>query len=127
MLETTLNLFQHTALYKGLICVYRQSICNAFDTSSLLIALLRASNIPAKYVQGTVELPIEKVKNWVGGFTDSNSALSFIASGGIPVGGITEGGQIKYVQMEHVSVEAWVDMIPSQGAINKDIYFCSYP
>jgi len=41
--------------------------CNAFDTSSLLIALLRSSGIHARYVQGTIELPIEKVKNWVEG------------------------------------------------------------
>ncbi|MBI5675884.1 MAG: transglutaminase domain-containing protein [Nitrospirae bacterium] len=94
-------------------------LCNAFDTSSLLIALLRASNIPAKYVQGTVEIPIEKVKNWVGNFIDSNSALSFIASGGIPVGGITEGGQIKYVQMEHVWVEAYVPYGPYSGRPSK--------
>ncbi|AMS33208.1 hypothetical protein AEM42_13995 [Betaproteobacteria bacterium UKL13-2] len=29
---------------------------NAFDTSSLLIALYRAANIPARYAYGTVEL-----------------------------------------------------------------------
>ena len=93
--------------------------CNDFDTASLLIALLRASGIHAKYVYGTIELPIEKVKNWVGGFTDTNSALTLIASGGIPVIGLTEGGQIKYVQMEHVWVEAWIDYVPSRGARHK--------
>ena len=45
-------------------------LCNAFDTSSLLISLLRASNIPAKYVEGTVEIPIEKVKNCVKRFME---------------------------------------------------------
>ncbi len=45
--------------------------------------------------------------------------MSFIASGGIPVGGIVSGGKIVDVQMEHIWVEAWVDMIPSQGAIHK--------
>ncbi len=94
-------------------------LCNAFDTASLLIALLRVSGIHARYVEGTVEIPIEKVKNWAGGFTDDNSALSFIASGGIPVGGIVSGGKIEKVQMEHIWVEAWIDMIPSQGAIHK--------
>jgi hypothetical protein len=93
--------------------------CNDFDTASLLIALLRASNIPAKYVSGTIELPIEKVKNWVGGFTDPMVALNLIASGGIPVTGLTSGGKIVMVRMEHVWVEAWIDMIPSQGAIHK--------
>ena len=34
---------------------------NAFDTASLLIALLRASNIPARYAFGTVQIPADKV------------------------------------------------------------------
>ena len=94
-------------------------LCNDTDTASLLIALLRTSGIHAHYVYGTIQLPMEKVKNWVGGFTESKAALNLMASGGIPVGGITEGGQIAYVQMEHVWVEAYVDVIPSQGAVHR--------
>ncbi|MEW6054877.1 MAG: transglutaminase domain-containing protein [Nitrospirota bacterium] len=90
--------------------------CNDFDTASLLIALLRTSGIHARYVYGTIELPIEKVKNWLGGFTDSMEALRLLASARIPVKGLTEGGAIKAVQLEHVWVEAWVDYIPSRGA-----------
>lgn len=93
--------------------------CNDFDTASLLIALLRVSGIHAKYVYGTIELPIEKVMNWVGGFTDANSALTLIASGGIPVTGLTEGGVVKYVQMEHVWVEAYVGYGPYSGRPSK--------
>ena len=93
--------------------------CNAIDTSSLLIALLRSSGIHARYVQGTIELPIEKVKNWVGGFTDSMEALRLLASAKIPTKGMTVGGEIKYARLENVWVEAWIDMIPSQGAIHK--------
>jgi transglutaminase-like putative cysteine protease len=91
-------------------------LCNAFDTSSLLIALLRVSGIHARYVEGTVEIPIEKVKNWVGGFTDSMAALRLMASGGIPTKGMTVGGEIKYVRLEHIWVEAWIDYMPSRGA-----------
>ncbi len=94
-------------------------LCNAYDTASLLIALLRVSGIHARYAEGTVEISIERVMNWVGGFTDDNSALSFIASGGIPVGGIVSGGKIELAQMEHVWVEAWVDMIPSRGGVHR--------
>jgi hypothetical protein len=71
-------------------------LCNAFDTASLTIALLRASGIHARYVTGKVEIPIEKVMNWVGGFTDKMAALNLLASGGIPTGGLTVGGEIKY-------------------------------
>ncbi len=78
--------------------------------------MLRASDIPAKYVEGTVEIPIEKMMNWLGGFTDSYEAMSLLASGGIPTIGMTIGGKIKYVRIEHVWVEAWIDYIPSRGA-----------
>ena len=93
--------------------------CNAIDTSSLLIALLRASGIHARYVQSTIELPIEKVKNWVGGFTDSMEALRLLASAKIPTKGMTVGGKIEYARIEHVYVEAWIDYIPSRGARHK--------
>lgn len=93
--------------------------CNAFDTASLLIALLRTSGIHARYVSGTIEIPIEKVKNWAGGFTDANAALTLIASGGIPLKGLTSGGKIAAARMEHVWVEAWIDYIPSRGARHK--------
>jgi transglutaminase-like putative cysteine protease len=93
--------------------------CNDMDTASLLIALLRVSGVPAKYVYGTIERKIEDTMNWVGGFTDPMAALNFIASAGIPVGGITEGGTIKKVQMEHVWVETWIQYFPSRGAIHK--------
>lgn len=94
--------------------------CNAFDTSSLLIALLRSSGIHSRYVYGTIELPIEKVKNWVGGFTDSNAALTLIASGGIPVTGLTSGGKIAAVRMEHIWVEAYIPYGNYRGARRDD-------
>lgn len=37
--------------------------CNAWDTSSLLIALLRASGIPARYVIGVVDIPYDQVSS----------------------------------------------------------------
>ena len=93
--------------------------CNDFDTASLLIALLRVSGIHAHYVYGTIEVPIEKVKNRVGGFTDTNAALTLIASGSIPITGLTSAGQVTAARMEHVWVEAWIDYIPSRGSVNK--------
>ena len=91
---------------------------NAFDTSSLLIALLRASDIPARYVIGTVQMPIEQVMNWVGGVTVPEATLEVLGQGGIPSTGLVEGGAIKAVQLEHVWVEAWIDFEPSRGAIH---------
>ncbi len=89
---------------------------NAFDTASLLIALLRASGIHARYAYGTVRIPLESVMNWVGGVTKPEAALQLLAQGGIPVIAQTQGGVIKFVKMEQVWVEAWIDFIPSRGA-----------
>ena len=94
-------------------------LCNDFDTASLLIALLRVSGIHARYAYGTIELPIEKVKNWVGNFFDSMAAMNLMATGGIPVGGLTEGGKIVTVRKEHIWVEAFIDYFPMRGVRHK--------
>jgi hypothetical protein len=91
---------------------------NAMDTASLAIALLRASNIPARYAYGTVEMPSEKVMNWVGGVNNANAAGNLLGQGGIPNTGIIMGGEIKYFQLEHIWVEAYVDFQPSRGMKN---------
>ncbi len=91
---------------------------NAFDTSSLLIALLRASNIPARYVFGTVDIPVGQVMNWVGGLDNPQAAIDLLGQGGIPVMGLASGGTIVTARMEHVWVEAYIDFRPSRGAVN---------
>ncbi|MBI5910771.1 MAG: transglutaminase domain-containing protein, partial [Betaproteobacteria bacterium] len=93
---------------------------NAFDTASLLIALLRAANVPARYVYGTIEVPIERAMNWVGGVTVPEAALNLMGQGGIPNLGIAQGGQVKWIDLEHVWVEAYVDYTPSRGAVNRN-------
>ena len=92
---------------------------NAFDTASLLIALLRASDIPARYVLGTIQVPIDQVMNWVGGVHVPEAALQVLGQGGIPSTGIAQGGVITAVKLEHVWVEAWVDFEPSRGAVHR--------
>jgi len=93
--------------------------CNAMDTASLLIALLRTSGISARYVMGTIKVPIDQIMNWAGGFSDEASALNFLSSGGIPITGLISGGNISAGQLEHVWVEAYIDYIPSRGAVHK--------
>lgn len=98
---------------------YLSRECNATDTASLLIALLRASGIPARYVIGTIDVPIGSFKKYVGDFTSTEAALNFTASAGVPVRGVVSGGRVVAARMEHVWVEAWVDYVPSRGAVNK--------
>jgi hypothetical protein len=88
---------------------------NAFDQASLLIALLRAANIPARYVYGTLEAPLGQVQNWVGGSENANATLDVLGQGGIPAIAVTEGGVVRRVKWEHVWVEAHLDYLPSRG------------
>ncbi|MFZ1547117.1 MAG: hypothetical protein WAT12_08440 [Candidatus Nitrotoga sp.] len=57
--------------------------------------------------------------NWVGGVTKPEAAQQLMRQGGIPNIGLTSGGQIKFIKLEHVWVEAFVDYVPSRGAVNK--------
>ena len=91
---------------------------NAFDTSSLLIALLRASGIPARYVYGTVQVPVGQAMNWVGGVSSPDAAADLLSQGGVPNYEVVSGGQVTALRLEHVWVEAWVDFYPSRGARN---------
>ncbi len=93
---------------------------NAVDTASLLIALLRAAGIPARYAYGTVEVPVGKVMNWVGGVSEPEAAQSLLGQGGVPNIALVRGGTIKSIRMEHVWVEAYVDFEPSRGVKNRE-------
>jgi len=93
---------------------------NAFDTASLLIALLRSAGVPSRYVYGTIEVPVDKAMNWVGGVTVPESVMNLLGQGGIPNMGSGAGGQIHSIRLEHVWIEAFVDYVPSRGAVNRN-------
>ncbi len=88
---------------------------NAFDTAALLIALFRASDIPARYVYGTIQVPVEAAMSWVGGVSTPEAAQQLWSQGGVPNSALVSGGRITHIQIEHVWVEAWVDFVPSRG------------
>lgn len=93
---------------------------NAFDTASLLIALLRAANVPARYVTGTVEVPVDQMESWLGGAETPRVAQQILGQGGVPNVGLLSGGTITHIRMDHVWVEALVDYIPSRGTVQRE-------
>jgi len=93
---------------------------NAMDIASLTIALFRASQIPARYVHGTIEIPEANFRNWAGGFQSIEAAVDFAASGSIPTAAGISGGKITNVRMEHIWVEIAADYFPSRAAKNID-------
>lgn len=92
---------------------------NSFDTASLLIALLRASDIPARYVYGTVDIPAKQAMDWVGGVNNISAAQNLLGQGGVPNVALTNGSVATHLRMEHVWVEANINAI-SGGAANND-------
>ena len=86
------------------------------DTASLLIALLRASGIPARYVYGSVEVPADQMMNWVGGAKTIDAAQQVLGQGGIPNTAVLSGGKITTVSIEHVWVETLIQYQPGRGA-----------
>ena len=60
-----------------------------------LIALLRSAGIPARYVYGTVDIPVAQVQNWVGNLrlcvchiACHHSGCHFLSSFNVQLGGL---------------------------------------
>lgn len=92
---------------KGADGTLGQMAGNDFDQASLLISMLRYKGIPARYVRGTVEIPVEKVKQWTGAQTDE-AAVKILAGTGIPTTALVSAGVVSAVRIEHIWVEAYV-------------------
>ncbi|HWQ89117.1 MAG TPA: transglutaminase domain-containing protein, partial [Desulfitobacteriaceae bacterium] len=92
---------------KGSTGTLEQMAGNDYDQASLLISLLRYKGIPARYVRGTVDIPIEKVQGWTSTET-AEAAVKALGSLGIPLVSLVSGGVISAVRLEHVWVEAYV-------------------
>ena len=80
-----------------------------------MIALLRASNIPARYQYGTVRLPIEPVMNWVGGVEVLEAAQNLLGQGGIPNTWNKLNGAFFSVDIEQTWVEAYGQFPNTEG------------
>jgi len=92
---------------------------NPFDVASLTIALLRASQIPARYVMGVAEVDPERYTNWLGDFINADVASDYAVANGIAIQVVTGGGEITRVRTQHIWVQAAIDYFPSRGAKNR--------
>jgi transglutaminase-like putative cysteine protease len=91
---------------------------NDADLAALLIALLRAQGTQARFVRGTIVLPVEKLADLMGLLSAGQSgplsdaipdkALAGLSSAGVPYEPVQAGGRIAAVRMLHVWVEAYL-------------------
>jgi transglutaminase-like putative cysteine protease len=68
---------------KGSPGAYWEKAGNDMDQASLLMALLRAANIPCRYVSGTVKFNRNTMLNWTGAKT-TQALLNILSTSGIP-------------------------------------------
>ena len=93
----------------------RQLSGNDTDQASLLIALLRASGVPARYVRGVIRLSGPQAMSWTGAGSTRRAAEIFTRAG-IPFRPILQGGGIGGFEIEHTWVEAYVPYSNYRGA-----------
>jgi len=103
---------------KGAEETLRQRSGNDADQASLLIALLRASGYPARYVRGVIEFfPDIASARMATGLDDPLKIAAFFQRAGIPVEPVIEGGTITNLRVEHVWVETEVPYANYRGAV----------
>ncbi|MCB1740374.1 MAG: hypothetical protein KDK91_08400, partial [Gammaproteobacteria bacterium] len=108
---------------KGAQGVLQTRAGNATDQSSLLIALLRASNVPARFVRGTVALadqqPVDdargRAQRWLG-TKNYSSSVAYLGTG-VPAGAYSIQGAIQGISFDHVWVQACVPFAAYRGAL----------
>jgi RHS repeat-associated protein len=109
---------------KGAYGTYLTKSGNSFDQASLMVALLRASNVPARYVFGNIEITDAapagsdgRVNRWLG--VKSYAAAKIVhqfASGGVPTLVKNASGEDVGFRTLHVWVQACVPYANYRGA-----------
>jgi len=96
--------------WKGSQQTHLQGSGNDYDLASLLIALLRASGIPARYVRGAVTIPLDRAMNWMGAESvDALTELVFMSG----LGQVSVSSET--VSLTHVWVQAYIPYTNYRG------------
>lgn len=101
---------------KGAVETLKQGSGNDVDQASLLIALLRAASVPARYEHGVVELPVEAVAASLG-LGDPQTVPQALAWAGVAVRPVIAGGRVAAVVVEHTWVAAYLPYSNYRGAV----------
>jgi hypothetical protein len=119
---------------KGSTETLRSMRGNDADLSALLVALLRAQSTPARYVQGTIELPVARLAELMGlldsadvdaldaGALDAarvdavrDLAMNALGAAGVPYEPVISGGRVSDVRFLHTWVEAFIPYANYRG------------
>ena len=100
---------------KGAEQTYLEGSGNDADTASLLVALLRAKGVPARYARATVTVPAERLRA-LAGTASVEQAVRVLERGGVPHEVVPGAGGISAVKMARVWAEAYVPYANYRGA-----------
>jgi len=101
---------------KGAEETLRQMAGNDTDQASLLVALLRASSVPTRYIRGVVEIPVETVEDSFA-ISGAERALELVRAAGYPARAVIRGGQLDAIAVEYTWVAALVPYANYRGAV----------
>jgi RHS repeat-associated protein len=95
--------------------VLREGSGNDADTATLLVLMLRAKGVPARYVRGTVQISAASLIA-VTGTANATQAIRVLARAGIPHEAVLGAGGLAAVKVERIWVEAYVPYSNYRGA-----------
>jgi transglutaminase-like putative cysteine protease len=104
---------------KGSVFTLQQRAGNDTDQASLLLALLRAANIPSRYVRGTVEMTPQQAMDWLG-VEDAATAGSILTTAGLDGVNVVSGSNVVAIRCTRVWVEAYIPYGNYRGVANDD-------
>ncbi len=99
---------------KGAEETLRELAGNDADQASLLIAMFRASGIPARYVQGVIRVPRKDLASWLR-IDDPERAADALQRAGVPAGVTTDSRGVSGVRLQYTWVRAYVEYASDLG------------
>lgn len=89
---------------------------NDVDKASLLVALYRASQLPARYVRGVVRVPVATIAANLG-LSDDQRVPGALARAGVAHDVVLVGGGVRAVDVQHTWVTAYPPYANYRGAV----------
>ena len=93
-----------------------QGAGNDIDQASLLISLLRASSVGARYVRGVADVTVESLADDFA-LADATGVPAALRLAGVPFEPVVQGGRVARVRLETTWVEAYVPYANYRGAV----------
>lgn len=116
-LKNHINYECYSGSRKGAVATFESNGGNDVDQASLLIAMLRYLNYPAKYVSGTIYITSDQALKLTSA-KDLDTAGTILASSGKNVMSVISGGKIVGFQIDQTWVEAYIPYTDYRGAGN---------